>query len=534
MQQGGMGAWKICPLFSGIGLTTTVIVFFLNIYYIVVLAWAGYYWIFSFSSVLPWSHCDNEWNTERCHISFDLAGNCSNATLCAVSSVANITDSVDPVIEFWERKILQISPGIDHPDGIVWQLALSLFLVWCLGYLCVWKGIKWTGKVVYFTATFPFLMLFILFIRGVTLDGAADGIKFYLSPDFSRLLDAQVWIDAGTQIFFSYAIALGAMTALGSYNKITNNCYKDCVIISCINSFTSIFAGFVVFSVLGFMAKQQGVSIDQVAESGPGLAFIAYPKAVTQMPFPQIWSALFFFMIMMLGLDSQFVGMEGFTTVVMDCFPQLRKSPRREIFNALYCLVSYLIGLTMVTRGGMYVFQLFDYYAASGMSLLWCCFFECVAIAWVYGASRFYDNIEQMVGFRINPWLRICWTFLAPLVCGGIFVFMWVNFKPVKYNRVYVFPAWAQGLGLTMAFSSMICIPLTCFIKLLTTPGTLKQRLARLRTPILMPSRVPNHWPDAEFLKEVGYHALSHRKQNSVLFGCYQTPRLLILPFMNV
>ncbi|ELU18183.1 hypothetical protein CAPTEDRAFT_143424, partial [Capitella teleta] len=284
-----------------------------------------------------------------------------------------------------------------------------------------------------------------------------------------------VWIDAGTQIFYSFAVAFGGMTALGSYNKFTNNFYRDCMLISGINCFTSVLSGFAVFSVLGFMAKQQGVSIEHVAESGPGLAFIAYPKAVTLMPFPQVWSALFFFMIMIVGLDSQFVSMDGFTTVILDWFPQLRKTPRREVLNALYCLISYLIGLTMVTRGGMYVFQLFDNYGASGMSLLWCCFFESVAISWVYGGSRFYDNIAQMVGFRLNPWLRVCWTFLTPLVCASIFVFMWATFKPLVYNRVYVFPAWAQGLGLAMAFSSMICIPLTCLIKTIMTPGTLKE-----------------------------------------------------------
>ncbi|XP_074652223.1 sodium- and chloride-dependent GABA transporter 2-like [Tubulanus polymorphus] len=490
MSLGGWKAWRICPLFQGIGIASAVIVFFSNSYYAVIIAWALYYLSMSFSSVLPWTHCDNAWNTERCSVS-KLSVNCSlmNGDLnVTCQNITNITalNTVDPVVEFWERKILKISPGVDQPGTVVWELAVALFVTWILCYFSIWKGIKWTGKVVYFTSLFPYLVITILTINGALLEGSLDGVIFYLKPDFSKLLDPGVWYDAGTQTFYSYAIGYGALTALGSYNKFNNNVYRQCILVAIINCSTSLYAGFAVFCALGFMAKQQGVPIQDVASSGPGLVFIAYPKSIGAMSVPQLWAVLFFIMILLLGMSSEFACCEGFVTTMSDFFPKLlRKSPNREIFTAVYFFASFLVGLSMITNGGMYVFQMFDYYSVSGFCLLWVCFFEVAAIAWVYGAKRFYDNIQMMIGYRMNPWFLICWMGLAPALMGGIFLFSAVKFKVLTYNHTYVYPEWAQAIGISLALISMIQIPLFLVYKLIRTPGSLRQRFATLIKPKL-------------------------------------------------
>ncbi|CAB1331531.1 unnamed protein product [Coregonus sp. 'balchen'] len=181
--EGGITCWrKITPLFEGVGYATQVIVALLNFYYIIVLAWAIFYLSYSFTWDLPWASCNNTWNTDSC-MEFQRRNDSFNQPR---------PNATSPVIEFWERRVLRISSGIDHIGSLNWDLVLCLAIAWVLVYFCIWKGVKSTGKVVYFTATFPYIMLCILLIRGVTLPGAFIGIKFYLYPDLGRLSDPQV------------------------------------------------------------------------------------------------------------------------------------------------------------------------------------------------------------------------------------------------------------------------------------------------------------------------------------------------------
>jgi len=155
---------------------------------------------------------------------------------------------------------------------MVWEQLVSLLITWIIIYLCLVRGIKsvslsvqdrfhhplshklQVGKVVYFTVPFPYILLFILFVRGVTLPGAWMGIKFYLYPEWHRLLDLKVWADAAIQMFFGLGPGWGGIVNMASFSNFRNNAKCDTIIIVSINVFTSIFAGFVVFAVLGFLS----------------------------------------------------------------------------------------------------------------------------------------------------------------------------------------------------------------------------------------------------------------------------------------
>lgn len=147
-----------------------------------------------------------------------------------------------------------ISDDINSPQGFNWKIGIALVIAWILVYMCMIKGIASSGKVVYVTATFPYIVLIIFFFRGVTLKGAGDGLRHLFTPTWHIILDPVVWLEAGTQIFFSLGLAFGGLIAFSSYNPVNNNCYRDAVMVSLTNCLTSMFAGIVVFSIIGFKA----------------------------------------------------------------------------------------------------------------------------------------------------------------------------------------------------------------------------------------------------------------------------------------
>ena len=325
---------------------------------------------------------------------------------------------------------------------------------------CLIKGVQSSGKVVYFTALFPYLVLTILLILGATLEGAADGIKFYLQPKLETLKDIRVWSDAATQIFYSLGPAFGGLITLSSYNRFNNNCHRDAVLIALANCSTSVFAGFVIFSIIGFMANELGQEVGDVIASGPGLAFVAYPEAVTKLPVPPLWSFLFFMMLITLGLDSQFTMTETLTTAVLDQYPYLRKKKHYVVIGA--CTMGFFLGLPMCANGGVFMFTLIDSFSSS-WSLLLLAITEVLLIIWVYGYTNFFENIREM-GIKLPKvsfyYWSANWFVLTPVILSFITITTWINFAPASYTlmgkEVYVFPKGIQGLGWMMASTPVL------------------------------------------------------------------------------
>ncbi|XP_026868728.2 sodium- and chloride-dependent neutral and basic amino acid transporter B(0+) [Electrophorus electricus] len=497
--QGPINVWKAVPILQGVGITMMLVNTFVSVYYNIIIAYSIYYLFASFQFPLPWSECTS-WSVMDCNITAREHCNMSayNGSFTAVNKSAmadvnqicpeefqNSLPLQSPSELYWDLVVLQRTSSIDDTGPVVWHLALSLLLAWILIAAALFRGIESSGKVVYFTATFPYAVLIILLIRGVTLEGARDGIEYYIGSqsNLTKLADAEVWKDAATQIFFSLCIAWGGLTALASYNKFHNNCYKDSIIVCITNCSTSIFAGFAIFSVLGHMAHVYGRPVSEVAQAGFGLAFIAYPDALSKLPISPLWSILFFFMLITLGLDSQFAGIEVITTCLQDAYPAMLKS-KRGLITVVICVVLFLLGLPCVTGAGIYWVNLIDTFCA-GWILLVAGLLEVCGLSWIYGGNRFIKDIEMMIGTKSALfwlWWRACWFFITPVVLFVIIGWSLHTFTAPTYGSVE-YPQWSIALGWCMTAFCLLWIPVVAVWKLAKASGSPWQRVRSVCLP---------------------------------------------------
>ena len=356
---------KISPKVEWVGWWAVLTGFVILTYYMAVMAWSWFYMITSFN--LPWAE--------------------------------------DAKTHFFS-KVLQITDGPMQLGGLVWPLVLGALATWIICYLITRWGTKSVGAVVKWTVPLPYLLLVVLLIHGLMQVGAAEGIIYYLTPSWEMLKDPSVWMAAYGQVFFSLSLGFGVMTAYASYLKAKEDLPWQATFCALSNSATEFFAGFIVFSILGALAAITNVSVADVAASGPGLAFVVFPSALAALPFAKLFSFIFFFMLLILGIDSAFSLLEAAATAIQDRYP---KAKRSHLLLAM-CIIGMLCSLVFLTRAGLYWLDIVDHwmnsYGLVGVGLA-----EALIVAFLLGTNKLRKELNahtvRPVGrfWEISIWL---------------------------------------------------------------------------------------------------------------------------------
>ncbi|CAL7951015.1 unnamed protein product [Xylocopa violacea] len=297
----------------------------------------------------------------------------------------------------------------------------------------------------------------------VTLEGAGNGILFFVTPQWSKLLEPTVWYAAVTQCFFSLSVCFGAIITYSSHNDFKHNIYRDAMIVTSLDTLTSFMAGCTIFGILGNLAHEMGMEdIDKVVKSGAGLAFISYPDAIAKFNFlPQLFAVLFFVMMFVLGVGS----IVGMVSGIISSLKE--KLPNVEIWKIVVsvCLMGFAVSTIYVTPGGQFLLALVDYYGTSFVVFV-LAFFEITALTWVYGIENFLDDIEFMLDRKMSSYWRICWFLVAPLILITIFIYTVATLSPLEYGgRGY--PTSAHVAGAVLLCFSVSQIPCWMLVEML-------------------------------------------------------------------
>ena len=346
--------------------------FVISVYYVVVIAWAfNYIW---FSVSLSWG-----------------------------------TDT----IAFFTKDFLGLTSSPFDFGGIRGAIVLTVLIVWTINfgvlYSGVKKGIESANK--FFMPALVILLL-ILLVRSVTLPGASKGLELLFKPDFSKILDAGVWVAAYGQIFFSLSIAFGIMICYSSYLPDDSDIVNNAFITGFLNCGFSLLSGITVFGIIGFMIHQSGGELPAKL-SGVFLAFATLPEAVNQLPAMQTTvGILFFISIVCAGMSSEISISETVVSGIMDKFLLGRK---QVVIG--YCLIAGLISLIFTTGSGLLLLDIVDHFI-NNFGIVFSGLIEVILIGWLFNLNSIKDHIHPISDFQVGIWWNFCIKVLTPIVLG--------------------------------------------------------------------------------------------------------------------
>lgn len=272
-----------------------------------------------------------------------------------------------------------------------------------------------------------FLLLILLAIRSVTLEGASEGLVFYLYPDFSKVSGIMI-LKAMGQALFSLSLGMGTMITYGSYLSKKENIPGSAAWITFFEILVSILAGFVILPAVAAMSQSYA--------QGPDLIFKVLPSIFASMPGGYFFGVGFFILVIIAALTSTVSILE----VPVAYFVDERRWPRKKAV-VFVAFIAWMIGTPAALSTGATEFfsnlpvlqtSFFDIISTlfGDISLSIGSFFIAIFVAWVWGVSKAIKEVEADGNtFRIKPIWSFLIKFVAPTTITIVFIYtVWSTF----------------------------------------------------------------------------------------------------------
>ena len=305
---------------------------------------------------------------------------------------------------------------------IGWMLVVTLlgFGICSLG---LQKGVERITKVM---MTCLLLLMLVLVVRSVTLDGAMEGLRFYLVPDFHNLLyDAEgsfilgaAIYDAMSQAFFTLSLGIGALAIFGSYIGRERSLTGEAISVGVLDTFVALIAGLIIFPACFAF----GVQPDQ----GVGLVFMTLPNVFNQMPLGNVWGGLFFLFMSFAALSTIIAVFENIVAFAMDLGWSRKKAivvnGAALILLSLPCVLGFNVWSGFTTPVGN-IQDLEDFVVSNNLlplgSLVYLLF--CTSRRG-WGWKNLIEEADAGQGVKFPKWARVYVSRILPIIVLVIFV----------------------------------------------------------------------------------------------------------------
>lgn len=312
--------------------------------------------------------------------------------------------------KFFYEDFLQLSSSPTSFNKIVLPIAIGIFVIWLFNWAVCYKGVKKgiekTSKII---LPLLFIIMFIIVIKGVTLDGAAKGLNVLFEPDWNAVKNPEIWISAYGQVFFSLSIGTGIMMTYSSYLPEKTDINNSAFMTAFANCGFEFLSAIGVFSILGAMATMQNVPVDEVVTSGIGLAFIAFPNVFTHMGvWGNILGVMFFVCLVFAGITSSVSLTEAISAAIGEKFD----IPRKKVVTAI-CVIGFVLSLAFATDAGLYLLDIMDNYI-NNYGIVCAGLLEAVIVGWYLKPKTVRDHVNKISYFRIGSWWDVIIKYITP------------------------------------------------------------------------------------------------------------------------
>ncbi|CAI2364123.1 unnamed protein product [Moneuplotes crassus] len=376
----------INPKLLGLTFTVAAICFFTGTYFLCLISWCFAFLLNSFQDPLPWAPKVNE----------------------------------DGKIEVFSNRYF-VGEFLDKSDSLFDirsynpTIMFSLVLIMAFVFFTLYRGIHSAKYVSYFVVPLPYFILGVFFIKGITLEGFSSGWAYLYKPDWSKLWTLSIWSDGAGQAIFSSGLANNTLIKFASHRKNDEPLLSSSILLPCLNFATSLFASLALFSFVGHASYTSGIPIDDMNVQGMELSFVVYPALINTLPWPNLWSILFFTMMTSLGLGTEYIYVEVCSDIFHGvCNRRKKFKGKKIVMTLIFCLIILILNLAFfASSAGYYWLKYVDRYSAT-INLVVFSFVQIVLFVYFLPLEDLLKRIKKF-GETTPKLYVICLKYICPV-----------------------------------------------------------------------------------------------------------------------